>query len=291
MFPIPCDFHLPLAASGFEFALQQPLFPGKLILWLLFMLSLLTWSIIVSKAITLWRMRRSDAEFTRHFRESRQPLELFERDYEDDLSMRWVVYQHGAKEAAYQMLGSPVRDETFSARLKGSDRLRRGQLESVREAFGRGKEAALAKMRDGLPILSATASGAPFVGLLGMGWILMKTFNGAPQNAQLGALSPGISGALAVLVVALLVTTPALFGHIVVAAIGRERMRLLEEFRADMFRLFERRYGRRDADAAEESAVTVEKPATERPFEDEGEFDDPGLETAVEDEEEWDTPD
>ena len=122
---------LPLAATGFDYALQQPMFPGKFLLWGLFMLSLLSWGVIVSKGISLFRMKRADEEFVRLYRGGRQPMQLFERNWEDQRSLRWIIYDHGAREAAFQMLGSPERDATFSVRLKSIEGLNATQMKAV----------------------------------------------------------------------------------------------------------------------------------------------------------------
>ncbi len=238
---LPID-QLPLAATGFDYALQQPMFPGKFLLWGLFMLSLLSWGVIVSKGVSLFRMKRSDEEFVRLYRGGRQPLQLFERNWEDPRSLRWVIYDHGAREAAFQMLGSPERDATFSVRLKSIEGLNGTQMKAVREALSRGELAAASRLRDGMPLLSITSLGAPFVGLLGMAWILMKTFSINGVDGTLAEVSPGVSGALAMLVAGLLVGTPALIGQIVLGAICRERMRVLGDFRSQYGRALEFAY-------------------------------------------------
>lgn len=234
--------HFTLAATGFDYALQQPIFPGKLILWALFMLSLLSWGVIVSKGITLFRMRRSDDEFNRHYRAMRQPLQIFERNYRDDLSMRWVIYDHGAQEAAFQMLGSPERDETFCVRLRSSEGLAPTQMKAVREGLLRGEMAAAAKLREGMALLSLTSMGAPFLGLLGMAWILMKTFSQGGMTGTLADVSPGVSGGLAMLVVGLIVATPALLAQILLGGFTRDRLRKLGDFRSEVGRSIEHFY-------------------------------------------------
>ena len=228
-----------LAATGFDFALQQPLFPGKLLLWGLFMLSLLSSAVIVSKLISLHRMKRADEDFSRRFRAGRHPLQMFERNYDDGMSLRGLVYQYAAKETAFQMLGSPDRDETFSVRLRSSDQLTESQMKLVRDALDRGEMAAAAKLKDGMPILATATLAAPFCGLLGMAWILMKTFSQHGMNGTLADVSPGVSGALAMLVVGLLVATLSLVGHILLGSMCRERLRQVGDFRAELARSIE----------------------------------------------------
>jgi biopolymer transport protein ExbB/TolQ len=188
-------------------------------------------------------MRKADDDFTKRFEATRQPLQLFERNYENEMSMRWLIYEHGAHEAAFQMLGSPERDDTFGTRLKSAGGMEPVQMAAVREGFKRGEAAAAARIRLGLPVLSAAAAGAPFLGLLGLVWILMRTFSSDTAATEgIAAVSPGVSGGLAVMVVALLVATPAIFGQILISAKGRERLRELIQFREDVLRLMDRFY-------------------------------------------------
>ena len=228
-----------LAATGFDFALQQPFFPGKLLLWGLFMLSLLSSAIIVSKLISLYRMKQADEEFGRRFRAGRHPLQMFERNYDDSMSLKGMVYQYAAKETAFQMLGSPERDETFSARLRSSDQLTESQMTLVRDALDRGEMAASAKLKEGMPILATATLAAPFGGLLGLAWILMKTFTQHGAAGNLADVSPGVSGALAMLVVGLIVGTLSLVGHILLGSVCRERLRQVGDFRSELSRSIE----------------------------------------------------
>lgn len=234
-----------LAVSGLEYAFAQSIFPGKIILWMLIALSLFSWMVVLSKVFFFYRSRAADAEFTRMLRGSRHPMQLYERNYSDDHSLKSIIYDKGAREVAFQMLGSPDRDATFGARLRSCDGLAPHQMDAVREAFRRGEEAASARLRKGLPFLAAAATGAPFLGLFGMVWILMKTFSQtAGEGAGLAEVAPGVSGALAVMVIALLVATPAIFAQIVLSTANREKIRLAGDFRAEAVRLMERFYTR-----------------------------------------------
>ena len=64
----------PLLASV-RAALDQPVFPGKVIVWLLFMLSIIAWVLLLSKAGQLRRIKRSDRLFTDRLRKSKTTLE------------------------------------------------------------------------------------------------------------------------------------------------------------------------------------------------------------------------
>ncbi|NNE93276.1 MAG: MotA/TolQ/ExbB proton channel family protein [Verrucomicrobiales bacterium] len=235
MFPLPCHSLAVLSASGFQFALDQPFFPGKIILWLLFMLSLMSWAVMASKIVSLRRFRQGDSLFTRRLRESKRPLEIHEKGWSEPMSLRQEVYTHGAKEAAFQLLGTIRRTRTKS--LPASESLTESQVMSLREALERGEQSARSRLQIGMPVLQAAAAGGPFLGLLGMVWILMNSFSAGANTNQISA---GLSGGLAVMAIALLAATPAIFGQIVFRSAFRSKLRELGDFRVELTRLFER---------------------------------------------------
>ena len=98
--------------GSIQSALDQPIFPGKLVIWFLLMLSIVSWVMILSKALQLWRTRKADRNFGVRLRQSKTTLELFEAGWRDEFSMQFLIYLAGARETAYQLLGSrnPVRE-------------------------------------------------------------------------------------------------------------------------------------------------------------------------------------
>jgi biopolymer transport protein TolQ len=64
-------------------------------------------------------------------------------------------------------------------------------------------------------LLGTVVSAAPFVGLLGTVWGVMDAFTGVANagTASIGALAPGISGALITTVAGLVVAIPSMVGY------------------------------------------------------------------------------
>lgn len=226
-----------VGAVGLEYAMYQEVFPVRLIMWGLLMLSLLSWAVILSKSTTLIRTRKADAAFIAKVRTSKRPLDLHETEECSPQSLAWSLYNRGAREATYHLLnGEATGDEILVDR---GQRLSQGQMKLVHEAFFRAEDDAALRLRAGFSVLNAAYIGAPFLGLLGALWILMTAFSSVEADTQLAQLSPAVSGALAILVTSVLVATPAVFAQIILHAVGRERLKTLSDFRAGLARWFE----------------------------------------------------
>lgn len=238
----PLHHLLPLLGS-IRTTLDQPVFPGKVIVWLLFMLSIIGWVMIVSKISQLRKIKRTDREFTERLRKSKTTLEVFEEGWDDDLSLKHVIYQAGAREAAFQYLGSREPQEMMQRRIKQAGKLGARQLDFLRTAFQTGYRAALGRLQSGIDGLRLLSVSALLIGTFGLVWTLMIGFDQAKEFAE---IAPMVGGALGYLVIALLVATPAAIAKVAFDATVRSRERELERFRDDINRLFERSFAETD---------------------------------------------
>lgn len=220
-------------------AIEQPIMPGKLILWTLLMLSLVTWAVIVSKVMSFRRFRKSDIIFTKRLRSSRATLEVFEEGWEDANSLHHDIYLRGAKEVAFQLLGSREADSSIHNRIKKAGKLSRRQIDSMQAAFNRGLEVASSRLEIGLSVLRITSIAAPLIGLMGMVWMLMRGFDAAKTFEE---VSPWVSGSLFYLAFSLMVSIPALVGFLVFRSVEKDRKRELNSFTVEIIRLFERSF-------------------------------------------------
>ena len=66
-----------LATNALTFALQESSIPGKVVLAVLFVGSIFSWAIMVTKIRTLNFARRQTDHFLAHFRSDREPLRLY----------------------------------------------------------------------------------------------------------------------------------------------------------------------------------------------------------------------
>jgi biopolymer transport protein TolQ len=203
------------SSGGLVFAFQKSTLPGKTILLALFVGSIFSWTVMLSKIRQLRLAQRQRDEFLKNFREHRQPLKLFTERARFEGTPVFSVYRAGCRELTFQLLGSSEVDETFRARLDVAQPISPAQMGVVSSAMERAVGEAALRLESQMIILATTVSGAPFLGLLGTVWGVMETFGdvAAAGTANLAAMAPGVSAALITTVTGLLVAIPAMFGY------------------------------------------------------------------------------
>lgn len=225
--------------GSIQSALDQPVFPGKLVIWLLFMLSIVGWVMILSKALQLWRIQRADRDFGVRLRQSKTTLEIFELGWRDEYSVQFLIYLAGARETAYQLLGSRNPVQEMQRRIRGAGKLSRQQETFLEGAFQSGFRQAMIKLSSGVAGLRFVAAFAALLGLIGCIWTLMAGFDRQVEGEPLG---PVIGTSLGFLAIALFVLTPAVLARIAFSIHIERRRYEIEKFRDDISRLFERKF-------------------------------------------------
>lgn len=234
---------IPLA-TGLVYAFVESTFEGKMVLLVLFLGSIFSWSVMVTKIRFLNFARRQSERFSALFRQDRTPLRLYEQEVAFDGSPLFEIYQAGCEELCFQMLGSTEVDETYRARLEDAGKISPAQMRSVQAAMERAVGEAGLKLESQMIILSTAVSGAPFLGLLGTVWGVMDAFGGIAQSgsANLAAMAPGVAGALITTVVALLVAIPAMFGYNFLVTSVRSMIVQSDNFAGELASEIEHRY-------------------------------------------------
>src|SRR3954466_14462345 len=92
-----------LAAGGLVFAFNHATIAGKLILLLLAIGSIFSWSIMLTKLRVIRYARKQNERFLAAFRQDRQPLRLFEKNARFPGSPVFNVYRAGCEEMAFQL--------------------------------------------------------------------------------------------------------------------------------------------------------------------------------------------
>src|SRR6059058_6020677 len=126
-----------LAAGGLLFAFEHATIAGKLVLLLLAIVSIFSWSVMVTKLRVIQFARKQNARFLFAFRQDRQPLRLFEKNARFPGSPIFNVYRAGCQEMTFHLLGSAEVDETFRARLGSSEKISGAQMGAVTAAMER----------------------------------------------------------------------------------------------------------------------------------------------------------
>ena len=233
-----------MIAAGIVYAFTESTLEGKLILLTLFLASIFSWSVMVTKIRFLSFCKRQNDRFQELFHEDRQPLRVFESRVALHGSNIFEIYEAGADELCFQMLGSTEVDESFSSRLKSAEKISPAQMRSVQAAMERAVGESALRLESQMIVLSTAVSGAPFLGLLGTVWGVMDAFAGiaASGNANLAAMAPGISGSLITTIVSLLVAIPAMFGYNFLVTTLRSLLVQADNFAAEFYSEIEHRY-------------------------------------------------
>ena len=230
--------------GGLFYALQNSTLPGKVVLGALFLASVLSWTVMITKFRMLSRSRERRMDFLDAFRADRQPLSLFQSGARFSGAPVFTVYQAGCRELSFQMLGSAEVDETFAARLETAPKISPAQMRMVQTAMERCIGETALKLESQMVLRSTAGSGAPFLGLLGTVWGVMDTFSDVATagKANLAAMAPGVSAALITTVTGLLVAIPAMFGYNWLITTLRGMIVELDNFGAELSSAIEHKY-------------------------------------------------
>jgi len=239
----PLSFPI-LASGGLIFAFQESTIAGKVVLVTLFMGSIFSWSVMLTKIRVIQLARKQSRLFLERFRADRQPLRLYESQMRFPGTPIFSVYKAGCRELTFHLLGSQEVDETFRARLEGARKILPAQMRAVASVMERAVGESSLKLESQMILLATAVSGAPFLGLLGTVWGVMDTFSGIATagSANLAAMAPGVSAALITTVTGLLVAIPAMFGYNFLVTSIRGIVLEMDNFASELASDFEHKY-------------------------------------------------
>jgi len=202
---------------------------GWVVLSILIVFSIFSWTVIFSKLSALGGARRTNWRFLRAFRKAAalDAVMLASEQYRP--SPLVSVFDFGYEEVERQ--------------VKARGRL--NNRTALERALQLGVSEEIAKMERNMHWLAITASVSPFVGLLGTVLGIIRTFNALGQQGatSLAAVGPGISEALIATALGLFAAIPAalfynLFGNRI-----REMGARLDDFALEFLNLAERSFG------------------------------------------------
>jgi biopolymer transport protein ExbB/TolQ len=180
---------------------------GRAILFALMIFSIFAWTVMVTKALQMRRAIKLNRLFESEFRAQKNVFSIFERNVQIDGCPLYSAYFEGCTELQARLRKGTGEPQTRRVTLKGMDHVKRALETTVaRESL---------KLESGLILLAIAVSGAPFLGLLGTVWGVMRTFAdvGMKEQADLQTMAPGVSAALVTTVAGLLVAIPSMFAY------------------------------------------------------------------------------
>jgi biopolymer transport protein ExbB/TolQ len=218
--------HPMLAANAAVYAIQNATTEGKITVCVLLLLSLFSWTIIITKFRQLTIARRAAKKFFAAYSSTRDPLDIKKRNVEFQGAPAWELYDRGAEELLYHLKNNPVAVQPGLVQSAGegnTDHLSRtmttkispSSFEAVKVVLEEAASGQAMTLEKGMIVLSTAVAGGPFIGLLGTVWGVMSTFAGIAEKnqASLTAMAPGVAAALVATVTGLLVAIPAMFGY------------------------------------------------------------------------------
>lgn len=201
-------------------------------LLLLIAFSVTSWAIIVHKYLSLRRAARESERFLAAFWEAKRLDQMYQQSDQYAKSPLAQVFRSGYIELA---------------RLKkrsGDDETLGGGIENVERALRRSQSAEMTSLESLTSFLATVGSTAPFIGLFGTVWGIMKAFQdiGRMGSANLATVAPGISEALIATAAGLAAAIPAVIAFNYFLARIRVLEAEMDNFSSDFLNIVKRHF-------------------------------------------------
>jgi biopolymer transport protein TolQ len=166
----------------------------------LILASIWTWAIIVGQAMRIRRVNKENARFEKEFWDADDMDSFHSKRGKEDLPSA-KVFSAGIAEWRRSTAGKRVDREGTRSRLA--------------TAMHAALSAEVDRLADRLNVLATIGSVAPFVGLFGTVWGIMRSFNdiAGANNTSLAVVAPGIAEALFATAIGLFAAIPAVIAY------------------------------------------------------------------------------
>jgi biopolymer transport protein TolQ len=179
------------------------------VLLLLLGASAVSWAIIVKKWLQIRRAQDESVKFLETFWQSKRLDAIYQAAESLSASPISQVFRAGYVEL------SKVTAQKKEGGAESSMSEELGGIENVERALKRAAASEVTHLEAQVPFLGTTASAAPFVGLFGTVWGIMRAFHDIYQagNANLATVAKPISEALIATAVGLFAAIPAVVAY------------------------------------------------------------------------------
>ena len=197
---------------------------AQVVLVILLIFSIMSWSVILTKWSSLQRARAQSGRFLRAFRKAQRLQDIAAVSEQFKPSPLVAVFDNAYDEFRRQ------GDQNINAVQRAA------QIAASEE---------LTRLERRLPWLATTGAVAPFVGLFGTVWGIIDAFNGlgAENSATLRAVAPGISEALITTAAGLFAAIPAVIAYNQFTHRMREFGARMDDFTMEILNFIERTTG------------------------------------------------
>jgi len=219
--------HPLFAENAATYAIKNATTEGKITVIVLLLLSLFSWTVILTKFRQIAIARKATKKFMAAYASTRDPMDIQRKGEDFEGAPAFQLYTRGADELAYQLKNNPVTmkavEYTPTADHTNTDILSKttqvkitpASFEALKVVLEEAAAEQAMTLEKGMIILSTAVAGGPFIGLLGTVWGVMSTFAGIAEShsASLTTMAPGVAAALVATVTGLLVAIPAMFAY------------------------------------------------------------------------------
>ncbi|KTD14718.1 biopolymer transport protein TolQ [Legionella israelensis] len=171
----------------------------KLVMFLLLIASISSWTLIFQRAWYFKRKKRQMMDFIQRFSESADLGKLYTEINSQSSKIQGLaaIFQVGFKEFVRSSKSGQINIEPIQRAM---------QISHAKEAE---------KLEKHLPFFASVGSIAPYVGLFGTVWGIMTSFQalGQAQQATIAMVAPGISEALVATALGLFTAIPAVIAY------------------------------------------------------------------------------
>ena len=196
---------------------------GWAVICILGVMSVISWTVMIRKALYVNRATRGNAEFLEEWRTLANDLSVLDNGDPNHAKTMGGRFAAGSRRSPrnaplYQIyhLGVEEIQIRLSADRRGSAKvLSARSIQAIRAALDGGMVRETQRLNSQMVLLTIAISGGPFLGLLGTVVGVMITFAAvaAAGDVNVNAIAPGIAAALAATVAGLAVAIPSLFGY------------------------------------------------------------------------------
>ena len=184
---------------------------AKVVLVILLIFSILSWTIMLNKLIVFKSARKEDDKFLSIFAKSESLNNIYNACKGFHYSPIAKIFLVGYHELYLFQELAKAEGETRRTKPRREVLMTSRDLKGVNIALDKAINKEIEQMSHRLDFLATTGSTTPFIGLFGTVWGIMHSFRaiGVKGSASIGGVAPGIAEALIATAAGLLAAIPA----------------------------------------------------------------------------------
>jgi len=223
------------SSPGVYYAYQHSDNVGKGIVIFLLVGSVITWTVMVTKVISIYWAKLHSERFLYMFQNNRGHVTApsLVREGSDNPGPLAAVYSAGVEKLLeFYEEGQDTNIITTGSGVLKPVKLSDAQYNAIEAVLESEVSSQIEQLETRIGLLATLVSLSPFCGLFGTVWGVMMAFCGiaAAGKADFTALAPGVAGALLTTVAGLVVAIPSLVGYNVLTAMIRNLTVQMDNF-------------------------------------------------------------